>query len=103
MDKTLESWVKCKFVVSMGKAKFTSQQWLHGDMPSEWNATQNKGIHVHAESALESSLTTKWQQKSNDVTRGNRNTLKLVCMLKPGGAQSVTSLMLKRELENVRR
>ena len=33
----------------------------------------------------------------------NRNTLKVACMLKPRDAQSVTSLMLKRELENVRR
>ena len=28
-------------------------------MPSEWNATQNKGIHVHVESLLEFSHTTK--------------------------------------------
>ena len=34
---------------------------------------------------------------------GNRDTLKVVCLLKPGETQSVTSLMLKRELENVRR
>ena len=34
---------------------------------------------------------------------GNRDTLKVVCVLKPRDAQSVTSLMLKRELENVRR
>ena len=34
---------------------------------------------------------------------GNSDTLKVVCLLKPRDAQSVTSLMLKRELENVRR
>ena len=34
---------------------------------------------------------------------GNRDTLKSVCMLKPRDAQSVTSLTLKRELENARR
>ena len=34
---------------------------------------------------------------------GNRDTLKVVCMLKPRDAKSVTSLMLKRELENARR
>ena len=34
---------------------------------------------------------------------GNRDTLKVVCMLKPRDAQSVSSLMLKRELENVGR
>ena len=33
---------------------------------------------------------------------GNRESLKVVCKLKPRDAQSVTSLMLKRELENVR-
>ena len=33
---------------------------------------------------------------------GNRDTLKAVCMLKPRDAQSVTSFMLKRELENAR-
>ena len=38
-------------------------------MPSEWNATQTKGIHVHVESTREFSHTTKWQQKGNDVTR----------------------------------
>ena len=34
---------------------------------------------------------------------GNRNTLKIVCFLKPRDTQSVTSLMLKRELGCVRR
>ena len=34
---------------------------------------------------------------------GNRDTLKVVCMIKLRDAQSVNSLMLKRELENVRR
>ena len=34
---------------------------------------------------------------------GNRDTLKNVRLLKPRDAQSVTSLMLKRELESVRR
>ena len=34
---------------------------------------------------------------------GNRDTLKIVCFLKITDTQSVTSLMLKRELESVRR
>ena len=34
---------------------------------------------------------------------GNTDTLKVVCRWKPRDAQSVTSLMLKRDLENVRR
>ena len=34
---------------------------------------------------------------------GNRDTPKVVCMLKPRDAQSVTYLMLKRELEHERR
>ena len=34
---------------------------------------------------------------------GNRDTLKVVWMLKSRDALSVTSLVLKRELENVRR
>ena len=34
---------------------------------------------------------------------GNTDTLKIVCFLKPRDTQSVTSLMLKRELESVRR
>ena len=38
-------------------------------MLSEWNATQNKGIHVHVESTPEFSHATKWQQKGNDATR----------------------------------
>ena len=33
----------------------------------------------------------------------NRDTLNVVCMLRPRDVQSVTSLMLKRELENARR
>ena len=45
---------------------------------------------------------TKWQQTVKMSREGNRDTLKVVCMLKPRDAQSVTSLMLKRELENVR-
>ena len=69
-------------------------------MPSEWSATQNKGIHVHVESTREFSHTTRWQQKSDDA-EGSRDTLKVVCTLKPRDAQSVTSLMLKHELGNV--
>ena len=34
---------------------------------------------------------------------GNRENLNVVCMLKPRDAQSVPSLMLKRELQNTRR
>ena len=43
---------------------------------------------------------------SGKVTKsreGNKDTLKVVCVLKPRDAQSVTSLTLKRELESVRR
>ena len=35
--------------------------------------------------------------------KGNRDTLKGVCVFKPRNAQSVTSFMFKRELGNVRR
>ena len=72
-------------------------------MPSECNATQNEGIHVHVEPTRKFSHKTKWQQESVDVTRRTQRHSQIVCMLKPRDAQSVTSLRLKRELENVRR
>ena len=68
-------------------------------MPSEWNATQNKGIHVHVESTRK--LSSHNQHDSIRVTMSrerNRDTLKVVCMLQPRDALSVTSLMLKREI-----
>ena len=43
---------------------------------------------------------------SGEVTmsrEGNRETLTVVCMLKPRDAQTVNSLLLKRELESARR
>ena len=42
-------------------------------------------------------------QRVTKSREGNRDTLKVVCLLKPRETQSVTSLMLERELENVRR
>ena len=41
-------------------------------MPSEWDATQIKGIHIHVESTRVSSHTTKRQQKGDDVSRKNQ-------------------------------
>ena len=54
----------------------------------------------HKESILAQS---KSEIKVNMSREGNRDTLKSVCLLKPRDAQSVTSLMPKRELENARR
>ena len=52
----------------------------------------------------ESFLAQPKSQGTVNVSRErNRDTLKLVCFLKPRDTQSVTSLMLTRELENVRR
>ena len=59
-------------------------------VPSEWNATQNKGIHVQVESTREFSHTTKWQPrmfphsterrpKSNDVTRKKQRHSQRLC------------------------
>ena len=98
MDKILEPWVKCRSEVTLEKARFSSLLRLHEtrDEASEWYGTENKRIHVHAQSTREFSHTTEWQQKSDDMTRE-------VCILKPRDAQSVASLMLKRELGNVRR
>ena len=45
----------------------------------------------------------KSEGKIKKSREGNRDTFKIVCMLKPRDVQSVTSLMLKRELEHVRR
>ena len=45
----------------------------------------------------------KGGHKVQMTREGNRDTLKIICFLKPMGTQSVTSLMLKRELESVRR
>ena len=45
----------------------------------------------------------KGSKKVTMSREGNRDTLKVVCMLKPRDAQSVTSLIFQRELENVRR
>ena len=72
-------------------------------MPSEWNATQNKGLHVHV--VLHGSFLTQpsGRRKVTMSRERNRDTLKVVCMLKPEDAQSVTSLMLRREVENARR
>ena len=45
----------------------------------------------------------KGGQRVQMTRGGNRETLNMVCFLKPRDTQSVTSLMLKRELDNVRR
>ena len=45
----------------------------------------------------------KSERKVNMSREGNRDTLKIECMLKPRDAQSVTSLMSNHELENARR
>ena len=42
-------------------------------------------------------------QRVRTTREGNRDTIKIVCFLKPRDTQSVTSLMLKRQLESVRR
>ena len=73
-------------------------------MPLEWNATRSERMHVHVESTREVfSLNQKTAKKVTMSCEGNRDTLKVVCMLQPRDAQSITSQMLKRELENVRR
>ena len=45
----------------------------------------------------------KGGQRVQMTRGGNRETLNMVCFLKPRDTQSGTSLMLKRELDNVRR
>ena len=42
-------------------------------------------------------------QRITMLREGKRDTLKVVCLLKPRETRSVTSLMLKRELESVKR
>ena len=62
--------------------------------------------HTFTSSQHETFLTQpKWQQQQKVTMsrEGNTDTLKVACMWKPRDAQSVTSLMLKRDLENVRR
>ena len=71
MDKILEPSVKCNSEVTLEKRRET--------MPSEWNATQNEGIHVHDESTREFPHTTKWQRKGNDVTQKETKTLSKLC------------------------
>ena len=45
----------------------------------------------------------RWSKSVQMTCERNIDTLEIVCFLKPRNTQSVTSLMLKRELENVRR
>ena len=97
---------ECLSEVSLGKiiVQFTAvvardaRRWLVSGMQlrtKEYTFTLNQ----HG-----SFLTTLNGSRKVTMSReGNRDTLKVVCMLKPRDAQSVTSLMLKRELENVRR
>ena len=62
--------------------------------------------HTFTSSQHETFLTQpKWQQQQKVTMsrEGNTDTLKVACMWKPRDAQSVTSLILKRDLENVRR
>ena len=73
-------------------------------MPLEWNTTQNTWTHIHSESTWEVPHTVERRTRSaNDTWEKLLETLKFVCFLKPRDTQSGTSLMLKRELDYVRR
>ena len=96
MYKIWESWEKCRSEVSLDNISsvYSCSCTRRKTMSFEWNATQNEGIHVHVESTRECLHTTKWQRKSNDVTRRKQRHSQSLCMLKRRDAQSVTSLML---------
>ena len=64
---------------------------------------RTKGYTLTLNSTREIPLTTKGSGKVTMSREGSKDTLKVVCMLKPRDAQSVTYLMLKREFENERR
>ena len=107
MDKILEPWVKVhKSEVSLGQIKVQFTAVVARDARRcllSGTQLRTKGytftLNQHG-----SFLTQPNGSKKVTMSReGNRDTLKVVCMLKPRDAQSVTSLMLKRELENVRR
>ena len=72
-------------------------------MPPERNTTQNTWTHIDSESTTEFLHTVERLSRVQMSRGGNRETLKIVCFLKPRDTQSVTSLMLKRELDNERR
>ena len=67
-------------------------------MLSEWNGTQ-KGhtftLNQHGSFLTQPNGSSKWTMSRE----GNKDTLKVVCMLTSRDAQSVTSLILTRELE----
>ena len=54
----------------IGKSNFSSQQCTRREtMSSEWNTTQNEGIHVHFESTRKFPHSTERRPKCNNVTR----------------------------------
>ena len=106
MDKILEPWVKCKSEASLEKLEVQFTTMVARDarrcLLSGWQLRTKRctfTLNQHG-----SFLTQPHDSKKVTMSRErSRDTLKVVRMLKPRDAQSVTYLRLKRELENVRR
>ena len=75
MDKTLEPWVKFKSGVLLEhhqRSVHSSGCTRREKMFSDWNTTQNEGMHVHFESTRKFLHSTERRPKSNNVTRGKQ-------------------------------
>ena len=71
-------------------------------MPSERNESQSEGVHVHVDSTREFPHTVKRRRKSNDVTR-RKTRYSQSCVHVEAKRCIGGNLVLKRDLENVRR
>ena len=101
MDKTLEPWKKFKSKVKVQFTAVVARDARRCLLSGTQISTQG---HTFTLNQHESFTTQpKGSQRVTMTREGNRDTLKNVRLLKPRDAQSVTSLMLKRELESVRR
>ena len=106
MDKILEPWVKCKVRGFTGKIKVQFTAVVARDARRCFQSGTQLRTKEYTFTLKQHRSFLTQPNGSEKVTmprEGNRDTHKVVCMLKARDAQSVTSLMLKRELENARR
>ena len=98
--------MNCRSEVSLEKSECSSQQWLHEKRDDAFRVERNSEQRAATFTLNQHGSFRTQPFGSEKVTmsrEGNRDTLKVVCMLKPRDALSVTSLIFKRELENARR
>ena len=106
MDKILEPWVRYKSEVALDKSKVQLIAMVARDarrFPLSGTQLRTDGYTFTLNQHGSVLTQTNGCKKATMSREGNRDTLKVVCKLKPRDAPSVTSLLFKRELENARR